>query len=128
MTYGSDFSGIDDLDLNLTFLEGETPEQLALEQAVARRYLTPRGGLTSLGAPDYGMDLRSFVADAIDLNIAQALIASEATKDERVESATCTISVRTDGAWLVSIAIVGSGDESFTLTFLVTTDNVQQIP
>ena len=125
MTYGSDFAGVDDIDFNLTFREGEVQEVIALEEAVARHYETPRGGL--FYAQDYGMDLRSFIADAIDLDIAQALIASEARKDERVESATCTINVTETGAWLISIAIVGSQDETFTLTFLVTSENIQQI-
>lgn len=122
MTYGSDFSGVDDIDFGLTFLEGDSPEIVALEQAVARRYLTPRGGL--FYAADYGLDIRSFVADAIDLALAQALIAAEARKDERVDSASCVITVDSAGAWQVVIAITGSGDESFTLIFLVTLDKV----
>jgi phage baseplate assembly protein W len=125
MTYGSDFAGVDDIDFNLTFREGEDQEIIALEEAVARHYETPRGGVWY--APDYGMDLRSFIADAIDLDIAQALIAAEARKDERVASSSCTITVREDAAWVVDISFEGSQDDEFTLTFLVTTENVQRI-
>lgn len=125
MTYGSDFAGVDDIDFNLTFLEGEAPETLGLVQAIARRFLCQRGGL--FYADDYGMDLRSFVADSVPLDIAQGLIGAEARKDERVTLATCEITLDVKGAWIVVISVVGSQDETFTLTFLVTPDNVQQI-
>jgi hypothetical protein len=125
MTYGSDFKGVEDIDFNLTFWEGEAEEVIALSEAVARRYLTPREGVWY--APDYGLDMRSFIADAVPLDLAQALIAAEARKDERVVSATCLITVDENGAWLVTISVEPSGDETFTLTFLVTTDNVKQI-
>lgn len=125
MTYGSDFAGVEDIDFNLTFRTGETQEIIALEEAVARRFLTPRGGV--FYAPDYGMDLRSFIADAVLLDIAQGLIAAEGRKDERVSLCTCLITVLDSGAWSVLIDVTGSDDDTFSLTFAVTADSVTRI-
>ncbi len=121
MTYGSDFAGTEDLDFGLTFLEGDQ-EPLALSQAVARRFLTPRGGL--FYAADYGLDIRLFLVDTIPLTMAQGLIAAEARKDERIVKADCTITVDENGAWIVAVHAFGDTDQDFTLTFLATPEKV----
>lgn len=91
MGFGSDFSGVDDLDPLLTFLEGDADEVTSLIQAVARRYITPRGGL--FYDPSYGLDLRLFVASTYSPAQIEALAAAEARKEERVAdcSATATL-------------------------------------
>lgn len=53
--YGTDLSCVVDLDAGLAEVTGNT----LLAQALARRLITPRGGL--LDDPNYGYDLTQFL-------------------------------------------------------------------
>ena len=61
-------------------------------QAIARRLVTPRGGL--LDDPSYGYDLRQLVGEALrpgDLATVQAEVADQCRADERVDDAAVTV-------------------------------------
>ena len=79
----SDFSCVEDLDPNLTPVEG----RLALAQASARRLITPTGGL--FYASDYGDDVRRYLNSAAPSTPqrAAATAEGECEKDERVNRA-----------------------------------------
>lgn len=122
MSLGSDISGVEDLDPNLTFLEGEEEEKLAFTQAIARRFVTPQGGLWY--KPTYGLDLRSFLADTIRPEIVEAAISAQARLDERCVNCSATITVQEDGNWKVDIFPVTEDGQEYQFTFLVTTEKV----
>jgi phage baseplate assembly protein W len=85
---GVDISCYPDLDAGFALVSGYT----ALGQALARRLETPRGGL--FYDPDYGTDVREMVNDAATSAFAQQRqqqIEAEALKDERVGTATATV-------------------------------------
>lgn len=87
---GTDIATPDALDLDPYF----TPVSgwRALGQALARRLTTPRGSL--LDDPSYGYDLRSRLNDSLtpgDLGALGAVVKRELEADERVETATPTI-------------------------------------
>lgn len=119
-TFGADFSAVEDFDANWTFLEGDAGEARALAQAVARRLITPRGGL--FYDPAYGMDIRAFIADTTTPEDAVAQIENEARKDERVDDCKCTITVVGEGAstiWTVQIHCTATTGKAFDLTLEV---------
>lgn len=93
MGFGSDFSAVDDLDSNWTFLEGDASEAHALGQSFARRFSTPRGALSNLGDPSYGEDLRAAIGSTDDPNQMIQRIEAEGKKDRRVRTCTATINV-----------------------------------
>ena len=77
---GSDFAGVTDLDFSLSDVSGRR----ALAEAVARRWLTPRGSL--IYDPDYGQGLLEYTHVSTDgVDGLRAALESEALKDERVE-------------------------------------------
>jgi len=85
---GVDISCYPDLDAGFSLVSGYT----ALGQSLARRLETPRGGL--FYDPDYGTDMREMVNDAATSAFAQQRqqqIEAEALKDERVGTATATV-------------------------------------
>ena len=109
---GSDFSCVDDLDANLTPVEG----RLALAQAVARRLITPTGGLFS--ASDYGDDVRRYLNNpnpSTELRIA-ATAEGEAEKDERIDRADANATLVGDQLDLVLKLTDGDGPFTFTLS------------
>ncbi len=123
-TFGSDFSAVDDFDGNWTFYDNSflTPnvESIALAQALARRYTTPRGGL--FYDPMYGYDLRSLVGSSASLAAVQTAAAAEARKDERVND--CSVVITPTGnfngeTWKVQINAVTSFSQVFQLTLNV---------
>ena len=77
---GSDFSCLEDLDANLTPVEG----RFALAQASGRRLITPTGGL--FYATDYGDDVRRYLNNAAPSTPLRsaATAEGECEKDERV--------------------------------------------
>jgi hypothetical protein len=82
---GVDVACIEDVDSVLSLAEG--PTNLAM--ALCRRLITPRGGLWY--APDYGLDLRSYLNAGVSDSQMETLpdeIRLEMEKDERVQSAT----------------------------------------
>jgi phage baseplate assembly protein W len=127
MTLGSDFSGVNDLDFALTFLEGEEQERLAFIQAIQRRLSTPRGAL--FYDPSYGLDIRTFLSDNLSTKVMQGIIAAEIRKDERV--ANSEVSVTQDpvvrGKYTVNMAITAIEGQEFSLTFVMTSDKFEII-
>jgi len=99
--YGSDFAGFEDLTPRLLVLEGASAEVLSVIQALARRLSTPRGGLWY--DPNYGYDIRAFIADTVEASTAENIVESECRKEERVKSAKCTIVVIGGEQWQMSI-------------------------
>ena len=76
-------------------------------EAILRRWSTGRGQL--IDDPNYGfnvMDLVSADLGAKDIAYAQQQLAQEATKDERVKSATVTITLTTEGLLTLTATIV----------------------
>jgi hypothetical protein len=116
MSFGSDFSAVDDLDQFLTFLEGETNERTAFMQAIARRFTTQRYAL--FYDQTYGLDLRLFLSDSIPAVTVEGLICMEARKDERVRDCAASINVFGD-TWEVSIIVTAVDSDEFTLTISV---------
>lgn len=118
MGFGSDFSAFDDLDANLTFLEGDKNETLAFVQAIARRFITPRNG--DPWDPAYGLDLRSFLSESYNASDVALMISAEARKDERVQDCKATITVANAGAadeaWTVSIVCSATNGAVFQFT------------
>ncbi len=119
MGFGSDINGFDDLDPRLLFLEEDVDEVTALIQAVARRYITPRGGL--FYDPSYGLDLRQFISGTFSPAQMEALIAAEARKEERVTDCTATVTVAGD-VFSVEIRCTASTGATFDFTL-----NVSQV-
>lgn len=115
MSLGSDFSGIDDLDFNLSYLEGEEAEQVAFMQAIQRRLSTPRGALWY--DESYGLDLRTFLSDNINPSVAQGVIAAEIRKDERVANAEVAVIVDDLGKWTINMSVTALTQETFELIF-----------
>lgn len=87
---GTDLSTPDGADLDP--LGGTVSGARAVGQAIARRLVTPRGGL--LDDPSYGYDLRQLVGEALrpgDLATVQAEVADQCRADERVDDAAVTV-------------------------------------
>lgn len=87
--FGVDVSCVEDLDPAFELVTGPR----AVAQAIARRLMTPRGGLFYAGS--YGYDLRQHLNGTIEPGdefvIAQA-IEAQAEQDERVRGASVTVS------------------------------------
>lgn len=116
MGFGSDFSGVEDLDANLTFLSGDQPEALALAQAVARRITTPRGGL--FYRQSYGDDIRNYISDTANAGIVAQQVSAEIRKDERISA--CDTQITAVGeTWMMVIGCTASTGATFTLTIAV---------
>lgn len=122
MSLGSDFSGFDDLDPRLTFLEGDANEITACAQAVARRFITPRGGL--FYDQSYGLDLRAFLSDTANPDLVAKQICAEARKEQRVTDCAASITVNGD-TWTVVINPSIDTGRSFTLTLAVSAVTVE---
>lgn len=118
---GVDISCVDDLSPNMLEVTG----RLLLAQAIARRYMTPRGRL--IDDPNYGFDLTQYVNDDLsqaDIARIQAGAQAEAEKDERVESANVTINLSTAGIMIVTVVLVDS-QGPFTLVLSVNSVSIQ---
>lgn len=103
---------------------------VAVAQAIARRWSTPRGGLIS--DPTYGENLSDLIGD--DLTPAQVakeqqLLAAQALLDQRVQTAVVTL-VLTNGALTCTgsfttaagpFSLVGSASQFTPLSFQVQT-------
>lgn len=105
LAYGSDLSCVTDCDARFTELAIGSPRIVA--QAVARRFQTPRGGV--LDAPDYGFDLRPMCnrgTSEEDLRALHSRMHAEATKDERVDSASIALEIERGGTAVAVVARV----------------------
>ncbi len=107
---GSDFSCLEDLDANLTPVEG----RFALAQASGRRLITPTGGL--FYATDYGDDVRRYLnnqAPSTPLRAA-ATAEGECEKDERVNR--CDVTTTQVGTSLTLEVSLTDDDGPFDFT------------
>ena len=122
--YGYDVSTFPDLDPMFTLVTG--PRVVA--EAVMRRFMTPRGGLVD--APDYGLDLRARINGKLmpgDIARLQADLEAEAEKDERVLSATATVTaVPSTMSMRVSVQLETAAGP-FTLVMLASSATIQNI-
>lgn len=120
--FGSDMSCVDDLTEDMAEVDGSTTRALA--EALIRRIGTPRGSV--LDAPDYGIDLRSYLHRGSTQSELLGLagdVSNEWRKDDRVERVEVEISVIEFGRILRGRGRVYPADPSitpFTLTFGIT--------
>ena len=114
--FGLDIAGVYDFDKSLTTVTG----QRAVAEAVARRLITPRGGL--FYDPNYGYDVRLLLNNSMlqsDVYAVTAAIEAECEKDERVYDA--QVSIKTTASLetlLISIKLQTSAGP-FLLTLSV---------
>jgi hypothetical protein len=97
LAWGQDLSCVDDVREDFGETAAGSPRILA--EALVRRLTTPRGAL--LDDPDYGIDLRSYCNRGVtleDLRSLQARARAEATKDERIESVSLTVTTDPAGS------------------------------
>ncbi len=90
--YGSDISVVADIDLTGRIVTGKR----LVAEAIARRLMTPRGGL--IGDPHYGYDVSQFLNDDMspaDLAAMVSSITEECLKDERVLGAEVLYEIET---------------------------------
>jgi len=101
---GTDLSTPDGMDLDP--LGGVVSGRRAVGQAIARRLVTPRGGL--LDDESYGYDLRQLVGEALrpgDLATVEAEIADQCRMDERVDDVAVAVTLAATGALRVELTI-----------------------
>ena len=113
--YGKDISCTDRYDPVGRYVSGSQ----ALMQAVYRRLTTPRGSVPR--APNYGLDLRSFMS--IELTRAAmaaipAQIEQEVLKDERIESVKVVIAAHDARSLTLTVTCSGALGP-FRLTLVV---------
>lgn len=113
VSLGSDLSCVADIDP----AGAEVTEKLLLAQALVRRLTTPRGRL--IDDANYGYDLNQWLnADVGPAELAQIQAQSQAEclKDERVQSATISVTFIAN-VMIVSVAIVAAlGPFQFVLS------------
>lgn len=83
--YGSDLGGVDDLDENLTFVEGP----LCWAQAILCRLGNVPG--TCEDEPTNGYDLTLLIGSSIDPGEVSRKVVEQAKADERTASARCVV-------------------------------------
>lgn len=111
---GSDFSCVEDIDANLSATDGRN----ALAQAVARRIITPTGGL--FYNPDYGNDVRRYLNNSSPTATRIAADAQgEAEKDERVDRADASAVLSDSNKRLTLSLRLQDGEGPFDLTLNV---------
>lgn len=116
--YGSDISGVTDLDPTMAEIGGQTT--LIIAQSIVRRLDCPRG--ENPDVPDYGLGLRQFLNtpnSSEDINALGGQIRSELLKDDRIESLIIIVDPTNAGKNLrISLQIVPVNRDlgTFTLT------------
>lgn len=121
---GTDISCVDDLAPSFATVSGT----LALSQAIARRLITPRGGL--FYDEDYGIDLRAYLNAGIARGTGFAFrlgaqIEAECLKDERVETVAAAVTFD-DANEKLTVALNGVASTGpFRLTLSVTSLTVE---
>jgi hypothetical protein len=121
-TYGSDFSGVEDIDAFWSF---ETDEVKCLQQAIARRLICPPGAL--FYAPTYGFDIRAFINDVVDVDTAGRNIDAEVRKDERVANSATVVTALGNGVVSIAVTVTPANPKlsPFSFTLSVTSVTVQ---
>jgi hypothetical protein len=87
---GSDLYGIDDITPDL----GEVSGRLGLLQALATRLIQPRGGVHY--DENNGFDTRSLLSSEVKPRGVEQSITAQLLADERVESASVTVTVNSE--------------------------------
>lgn len=126
--YGIDLSTFAGAEPDLSFRQ--ISGKRAIAEAVARRWLTPRGDLVT--DEDAGIDIRQILNAAIDdtaLYMIGESMQSEAEKDERVGQ--CVVNLSFDHA-TSTLTINGFIDpaipeDSFEMVFSLTSDTVSKL-
>lgn len=85
--HGYDFSGVDDIDFNLSLVSGRR----ALAESILRRLSTRRG--TLLDDPSYGDDMRLLIGKPVDESEIEQRVLAQAFADERVRDAQAVVSL-----------------------------------
>lgn len=117
---GSCWSCVDDLTMPAVMVGGNR----VVGEAIARRLTTPRG--QNVGDPDYGFDLTVYLNADIstaDISLIQSGIDAECVKDERVLSATSTVTLV--GTVLIVSIMLTLATGPFTLVLSVNDVTVQ---
>lgn len=112
---GADLACVSDLPDTMSMVSGRR----ALGEAIARRLQTPRGRL--INYPNYGFDLTGELNDDLspaDFARIQSGVEQECIKDERVQSATCTLTFTAGTLTAVIVLVDGAGP--FTLVLAAT--------
>jgi len=101
--YGSEIDCFPDLNPAFAIV---TDPMIVVGQAIARRLMTPRGGL--LNDPNYGFDTRALLGGSFtpsQLYAIQSAVEQEALKDERVLSASASVTLPSQtGAMRISLS------------------------
>lgn len=117
---GTDFSGVDDLDANLSSTGGRR----GLAEALAARLSSKLLWYDR----DYGYDIRDSVGASLPFSVLESRITQQCFRDERVRNASADASIveRTDGSVALSIDIALTDDDGpFEFTLLVDTLTVE---
>jgi hypothetical protein len=118
--YGSDISGIDDVDSELSFVDGLR----AFAEALCRRLGSVPGTLED--DPTHGYDLTLLVGDVIDPSEEESKIVEQMFYDDRTAAATAQVT-QLQSSLEVKIFVEASGGETFTMTLAVTALRVEMI-
>jgi len=116
--YGSDISGVDDVDAELSFVDGLR----AFAEAEARRLGCVQGTLED--DPTYGYDLTLLVGDVIDRSEVETKIVEQMVMDDRCAGATATVT-QIQGGLDVRVFVEPVRGKPFTLTIGVTALSVE---
>lgn len=119
--YGADLSCVEDLTDDLAEVDPFSPQ--AIGEALLRRLTTPRGQLPD--DPNYGLDIRGYCNRGVptgELREIAGQIRSEASKDDRIEDVSVTVTVPALNSMSVRINVTPADPslDPFTLTFAVT--------
>ncbi len=106
---GSDFAGYEDIDADLTFLEGAAGERLAYLQCMAALILTPTGAIE--WDPDAGLGIERYMSSAATAaSIAQDLHVC-VMHDERTKNATVDLLGNPEDSSIASFRVTCFTDE-----------------
>ncbi len=117
---GTDFSCVYDATPDMALASGRTN----LAQAIARRYITPRGRL--IGAPNYGEDLTQYLNDDLSpgaIARIETIAAAEALKDERVLS--CVVRITLENNVMTVNCYLEDAEGPFILVLSISAVNVE---
>jgi hypothetical protein len=117
--FGLDTSAVDTLDLVGELID----DALALVQACGRRLITPRGALWY--DPNYGTDVRQFIADVVPEGLVESAVINELFKEEAVDAVTCK-ATRVADSLSLKISIVAS-DVNLEFTFVLSSAGIQKL-
>lgn len=118
--FGADVSTFPETDMTGRMIDGRR----ATAECLLRRYTTPHGSLEY--DEDFGCDLRVLLNDDLDdgdLRRVEAAASAEALKDERILSASVTLTLNRQTMTL-SIRIVGVLSDRSSFDFVLAVNNV----